>query len=313
MSQRPSLDGPADRDLQELHSARDLIRWGANRFTKASLFFGHGTDNAVDEALVLVLHALHLSPDVSDEILDGELARSEKQKVLKLFNRRIDERIPAAYLTGKAWFAELEFYVDQRVLIPRSPLAEWIERGFAPWLAAGEVRRIADIGTGSGCIAIACACVFTHARVDAADVSQDALKVARTNIDAHGLSDRVWPIQSDLYENLEGVYDLIVSNPPYVGAAELAAMPPEYRHEPLIGLAAGTDGLKYVRRLMLESVDYLTPHGVLVVEVGASRPALEKAFTRIPFTWLELTRGGENVFLLTREDLVETVASHSAP
>lgn len=287
----------------ELRTIADVIRWGASRFNAAELCFGHGFDNAVDEATALALHALHLDPPLAAELFAARLTEPERDLVLALFARRIKERIPAAYLMGQAWFAGLALHVDERVLIPRSPIAEWIERGFAPWIEPEQVKRVLDLGTGSGAIAIACALAFSAAEVDAVDVAQGALEVARSNIQAFGLQLRVHTVHSDLFSALQGCYDLIVSNPPYVDAALLAGLPPEYHHEPRQALAAGEDGLAYVRRILLEAGDYLCPGGVLVVEVGASRAALEQAFPELPFTWLEFQRGGENVFLLIADQL----------
>ncbi|MCA8966712.1 MAG: 50S ribosomal protein L3 N(5)-glutamine methyltransferase [Planctomycetes bacterium] len=282
----------------ELATAVDLIRFGASRFAAAGLFFGHGTDNAVDEAAVLVRHALHLDHDVPDVLLGARLVRPEVDAVLALLRRRIEERLPAPYLTGVAWFAGLEFVVDRRVLVPRSPIAELIEQHFEPFLDPGRVQRVLDIGTGSGCIAIACATAFPEAEVDAVDLSADALAVAAENVVRHGVEHRVMLHEGDLFAPLEGRYDLIVANPPYVDAAEIAAMPAEFRHEPRMALASGDDGLDCVRRLLDEAGDHLEPDGLLVVEVGASRPALEAARPDLPFTWIEFERGGDGVFVL---------------
>jgi len=290
----------------ENDTALDLVRWGVSRFNEAEVFFGHGTDNAVDEALVLVRHALHLPPDVPSELLQGRLTREEKHAILALFSRRVDERIPAAYLTHEAWFAGLRFYVDERVLIPRSPISEWIGQGFAPWVEEpDDVQRILDLGTGSGCLAIAAALAFPEAYVDAVDISSDAAAVAKRNIHDHGLETRIRIIESDLFaaKAIQGPYEIIISNPPYVDAHEITAMPPEYRHEPGIGLSAGDDGLACVIPILREAGRFLAPKGILVVEVGASRPALEKAFPNLPLVWLALASGGENVFLITAEDL----------
>lgn len=287
----------------ELFSLRDFIRWGASEFTAANLYFGHGTDNAWDEAEQLVLHAVHLTPPLADEWLSARLTRPERKRVVENLTRRIQERIPAAYITGQAWFAGLPFTVDERVLVPRSPIGELIQQQFSPWLSQEPVQ-ILDLCTGSGCIGIACAYAFPDAEVQLSDISFDALAVAEENIQQHGLEDRVFAMQSDLFGNFGGQqFDLIVSNPPYVDEDDLATMPPEYHAEPEIGLGSGADGLDFTRRLLREASQYLTDEGVLIVEVGNSWVALEEAFPEVPFTWIEFERGGHGVFMLRKADL----------
>jgi ribosomal protein L3 glutamine methyltransferase len=283
---------------------RDLIEQGARRLKRARVFFGHGTDNAWDDAVALVWHALGLSYDVTDEVYQRRVSQKDQARVEALIERRIKERIPAVYLTGETWFAGLPFKVDSRVLIPRSPIAELIEQRFEPWVDSSAVKDIVDIGTGSGCIAIACAKAFPKAHVDAADISNAALAVAKINVSRHRLTRRVRLVRSDHFRALTGkTYDIIVSNPPYVGAREMKSLPPEYRHEPAMALAAGRDGLDSVRALLTEAGRYLRPRGILVVEVGNTEVAVRKAFRSLPFTWLAFERGGGGVFLLTAEQL----------
>ena len=297
------LDALAFVAVEELRTITDLVRWGAARLDAAGVVFGHGTDNAVDEALALVLHAAGLRPGAPELLFAARLTRAERRAAAELIVRRIRERIPAPYLTGRAWFAGLELTCDPRALVPRSPVGEWIERGFEPWLEPDSVARVLEIGTGSGAIAVACALAFPSATVDAVDVSEAALELARENCIAHGVDGRVRLANSDVYAGVQGRFDLIVSNPPYVDAATMASLEPEFRHEPGIGLEAGADGLACVRRILAGASAHLHAAGLLVCEVGASRGALERAYPGVPFTWLELERGGEGVFLLTGDQL----------
>jgi ribosomal protein L3 glutamine methyltransferase len=302
-----SPDFDAARD--ELLTIRDFLRWGASEFIAAKLFYGHGTDNPWDEAEQLVLHAIHLSPPLDEEWLDAKLTLSERKKIVANLARRIQDRAPAAYITGQAWFAGLPFIVDERVLVPRSPIGELIEKRFEPWLI-NEPLQILDLCTGSGCIGIACAYAFPDAYVQLSDISFDALAVAEENIQQHDLCERVFAMQSDLFGNLQGqVFDLIVSNPPYVDAEDMASLPEEYHAEPELGLASGSDGLDFTHRLLAEAADYLSEQGVLLVEVGNSWPALEVAYPELPFTWIEFERGGHGVFVLGAEDLRKARAS----
>ena len=281
---------------------RQLIDWTEQQFIRSDLFFGHGADNALDEAAYLVLGALDLPFDVSPDKLKVKITETEQQRIKRLVGERIRSRRPTAYLLNKAWFAGLPFYVDERVLVPRSPIAELVHDRFSPWIKAPEVTRILDLGTGSGCIAIACALAFPTATVDATDISPDALEVARINCERHGLAHRVNLVESDLFSALnDSRYDIIVCNPPYVTDGEMAALPAEYRHEPSLALAAGTTGLDVVDNILLNAHEHLTPHGILVVEVGSGRAALEAKYPRTPFTWLDFEHGGEGVFLITSE------------
>lgn len=283
----------------ELHTLADFVRWGASEFARAHLQFAHGTGNAVDEALNLVLYGVGLDHDIPERLLAARLTRAERQAVYALLRERVVTRKPYAYITHQARFAGLDFYVDERVLVPRSPIAELIERGFAPWIEPGRVQRLLDLGTGSGCIAIGCAEAFPDAWVDATDISAQALEVARINVERYALKDRVKLQRLDLFEGLPPArYDLIVSNPPYVDDEDMATLPDEHRHEPVIGLRGGADGLTLVRRILAVAPDYLAAGGILVVEVGNSRWALEREFPQAPFLWLEFERGQAEVFLL---------------
>lgn len=285
-------------------TVRELIARGARRLKRAQVHFGHGTDNAWDEAASLTLHALRRPHATGAALYGRRVHRSEQARAEALIARRIAERIPAAYLTGMTWFAGLPIRVDARVLIPRSPLAELIERRFGPWIEAQRVRRVLDLGTGSGCIAIACARALPAAQVDAVDISPDALEVARLNVRRHRLARRVRLKRSDHFSALgRASYDIIVANPPYVGARELKRLPPEYRHEPRVALAAGERGLSSVAVILREAWRHLRPGGLLIVEVGNTEGAVRRAFPRHPFLWLQFARGGGGVFLLTRQQL----------
>lgn len=281
-----------------LLTLRDHIRWAVSRFHAEELFFGHGTDNAWDDARHLVLGALHLPFEIADSYLDCRLEDDEREHLQVLLRRRIEERVPTAYLVGEAWFCGLPFLVDERVLVPRSPIAELIGAQFEPWLPKPPAR-ILDLCTGSGCIGIACAYAFPEAEVVLGDLSFDALEVACQNIERHGLEERVYTVQGDGFDGLpKQRFDLIVSNPPYVDAEDFAGMPAEYQHEPALGLACGDDGLDLVRRMLAEAADHLTEQGVLIVEVGNSQVHVQALYPEVDFTWLEFEQGGHGVFLL---------------
>jgi ribosomal protein L3 glutamine methyltransferase len=289
---------------EELFTLRDFIRFAASHFEAAGLCFGHGTDNALDEAAALVMHALHLPHTLPAPYLDARLTTTEKTAVIEFIRRRVEERKPLAYLTQCAWFAGHAFHVDERVLVPRSPIAELIARRFTPWIETDWVGAVLDLCAGSGCIGIACAHAFPEARVDLAELSPGALDVANINIARHELGGRVRAVQSNLFGSLHGErYDIIVSNPPYVAADELPTLPEEYRHEPGMALDAGSEGLDFALRILAEAREHLTPHGILVVEVGGSAGALIERLPHAPFLWLEFEHGGDGVFLLTAEQL----------
>ena len=285
---------------------RDMILWGQQYLADADIYFGHGTDNALDEAAWLVSHAVGLAPTFSEAELEQGLSTGQQAEVKALLTRRVQERLPAAYLTHEAWFAGHRFYVDERVLVPRSPLAELILDQFQPWVEPDQLKRVLDLCTGSGCIAVATALVLPQVEVDATDISPDALEVARRNVADYGLEQQVAVIESDIFDALQGRrYDLIVSNPPYVDAQDMAALPQEYLREPRMGLTAGPQGLDLVIPMLQQAAKYLTPNGVMIVEVGNSAEALQACFPGVPFTWLEFSYGGEGVFLLEASQLVE--------
>lgn len=293
-------------ETDALETIQDFVRWGATRFGAAGLCFGHGTDNAFDEAAWIVAEALHLPPDRITEVAGCRITPAERSTITDLLARRIDERRPTAYLTGRTWFAGLEFLVDDSVMVPRSPLAELVTDGFAPWIDPECIGRVLDLCTGSGCIGLATAVYLPDADVDLADISPAALRVAARNRALHGLEERTRLLESDLFAALdEQDYDVIVSNPPYVAAAELEALPAEYRHEPRLAFAAGETGLDLVLRILRDAPDFLADDGVLVVEVGNTAAVLAERFPGLPVTWLEFARGGEGVFLLHRGELLE--------
>lgn len=290
--------------LDTLDTIRDYIRYATSRFNEAGLFFGHGTDNAWDEAFQLVLHTVHLPHDIPPTVLDAKLTQKEQLAILALINERVEKRVPLPYLIHQAWFAGLSFYVDNRVLIPRSPVAELIEQRFAPWIAEENINSVLDLCTGSGCIAIATAHYLPEATVHASDISQDALEVARINLLRHHLENNVTLLHSDLFNALpKKQYDVIISNPPYVDEYDMSSLPPEYQHEPILGLQAGRDGLACVDIILKQAKEYLSPHGILIVEVGNSEEALIAKYPSIGFIWPEFARGDGGVFILERKDL----------
>ncbi len=284
----------------------DYLRFGLTQATLASLYYGHGTDNAWDDMLSLVLGTLSLPHDVDPQLLQAQLTDEEKNRLCRQLERRIIERVPVPYLTQTAYFCDLPFYVDERVLIPRSPIAELIREQFSPWIDANDVTRVLDLCTGSGCIAIACCYAFPDAEVDAVDISPDALVVANINQKRHGLQDVLTLIQSDCFDDMPAVqYDIIVCNPPYVGHDEMQTLPVEYRHEPKLALETTNQGLAIVEKILRSAAAYLTHHGILVLEVGNSEAILVDTYPHVPFTWLDFEHGGEGVFLLTRQQLID--------
>ena len=289
----------------ELITVRDYLRYAVSRFNAAGLFFGHGSDNAWDEAVYLTLHALNLPLDRLEPFLDARLLPHERELLLDLYNRRCQDRLPAAYLTHEAWLGEHRFYVDERVIVPRSFIAELLQEQLTPWIDdPWSVTAALDLCTGSGCLAILTALAFPEAEVDAVDLSQDAIAVAERNIADYHLTERVHPVLSDAFEKLHGKrYDLIISNPPYVDAKSVAALPAEYLHEPEMALGSGEDGLDFTRIILREAKKHLTPDGILVVEIGHNREVLEEAYPTLPFTWLDTAAGDEFVFMLHAADL----------
>lgn len=293
------------KDTESLITVRDWLRFAVSRFNEAGLFFGHGSDNAFDEAAYLILHTLHLPLDRLEPFLDASLTHIEAAQVQTVVERRVKERVPAAYLTHEAWLGDFRFYVDERVIVPRSFIAELLREQLAPWVEDPEaIQSAADICTGSGCLAILMAMAFPNAAIDAVDISKDALAVAKQNVADYGLQEQVQLVQSDLMKKLKGkTYDLIITNPPYVNAPSMAELPPEYRNEPELALASGEDGLVHIRQILADAPKHLNPGGLLVAEIGHNRDALEAAYPNLPFTWLDTSGGDQFVFILRREDL----------
>ena len=292
--------------MHYLTTIRDYIRWSTSQLRNAECYYGHGTDNALDDALMLVLHALSLDHSLPELYYDCHITEPEKTAIVKLIDQRISTRKPSAYLTGTAYFCGLPFIVNEAVLVPRSPFAELIEHGFSPWLDQIDVNRILDLCTGSGCIAIACAYAFDNILIDAIELSSEALEVAQQNCKKHQVESQVQLIQSDLFSALtDQKYDLIVSNPPYVSELEMQDLAPEFHQEPRLGLTSKENGLAIVKQILKEAIDYLTPQGLLIVEVGNSAEALVEAYPKVPFLWLDFERGGQGVFLLTAQQLID--------
>jgi ribosomal protein L3 glutamine methyltransferase len=296
------------RLTEELYTLRDWLRFTVSRFEEAGIFFGHGTDNAYDEAVWLIMSALHLPHDTLNNFLDAVITESERKHLAHLIERRITERTPTAYLVREAWLRGYKFYVDERVIVPRSFIAELLEDGLAPWIDYAEmIESAVDVCTGSGCLGILLADAFPNAEIDVVDISPDAIAVANINIANYGLQEQVHAIQSDMFSALAGkTYDLIISNPPYVDAPAMAALPQEYRNEPQLALGSGIAGLDHTHTLLREAPRHLNDGGLLVVEIGHNRDALLEAYPDLPFTWLEVESGNEFVFLLTREQLLDS-------
>ncbi len=293
-------------NIAELHTVRDWLRFSVSAFNESKLTFGHGSENAYDEAVYLILHTLHLPLDTLEPFLDARLTLHEKTILMALLKRRVEQKIPAAYLTNEAWLGEFKFYVDERVIVPRSFIAELLRERLNPWVVDAEnTTAVLDLCTGSGCLAILAAHAFSNAMVDAVDLSADALQVAQRNVADYELTDRIQLIQSDLFKGLKGKqYDIIISNPPYVDALSVAALPAEYLHEPKLALGSGEDGLDATREILKQAAAHLTPHGILIVEIGHNRDVIEAAYPNLPFTWLDVSAGDEFVFLLHRNDLI---------
>jgi ribosomal protein L3 glutamine methyltransferase len=294
---------------QHLHTVRDWLRFAVSRFNQAKLFFGHGSSEAYDEAAYLILHTLHLPLDQLAPFLDAQLTPAECTELLSVLQRRVEQRIPAAYLTHEAFLGDFSFYVDERVIVPRSFIAELLREQLSPWIADPEgITSVLDLCTGSGCLAILAADAFPYAEVDAVDLSPDALAVANRNVTDYDLHDRLTLIHSDLFTELgDRQYDLIISNPPYVDAESVAVLPPEYLHEPELSLGSGEDGLDATRVILANAAQYLSENGILIVEIGHNREVLEAAYPDLPFTWLQVSAGDQFVFMLHRNDLLNSL------
>lgn len=297
--------------VRELTTLRDLIRWASSEFNRQKLCFGHGFASALDEAVYLTLHALALPWNYPVQYFDAVLLPQERQQVIEILRKRIETRQPAAYLTGEAWFAGLPFYVDERVLVPRSPIAELIAAHFEPWIEPQQINTILDLCTGSGCIAIACQMAFPQAEVAASDISQEALQVAAINLERHGLEQQITLYPSDLFDSIPPQkFDLIVSNPPYVDRQDMQALPQEFIAEPQLGLEAGEDGLNIVDRIFVDAVNYLSENSLLIVEVGNSEAALMMKYPDLPLTWIDFQQGGSGVFCISGELLRHYMTTH---
>lgn len=296
-------------ETEGLQTILDFLRFSLSAANKAELYYGHGTDNAWDDMRSLILRSLHLPYDLEPALLNAHLTLAEKKHLCLQLDKRINQRVPVPYLIKEAFFCDLPFYVDERVLIPRSPIAELIRNEFEPWIKPDDVRQVLDLCTGSGCIAIACCYAFPEAQVDAVDISSQALAVAAINRDALGVEDQLQLIESDCFNQVPSrQYDIIVSNPPYVGKEEMQTLPDEFRHEPVLALETGNNGLAIVDKILAQAAAYLSDQGILVVEVGNSEEALCQAYPELPFTWLDLSEGGQGVFILTKQQLEAYIA-----
>jgi ribosomal protein L3 glutamine methyltransferase len=295
---------PEIQILKQLSRIKDWVRYAMSEFQKAHCYYGHGTDNALDEAVYLILHTLNLPLDLPSHLFDCKLTLQERKEINDILQQRILTRKPAAYLTHESYFMGLPFYVDERVLIPRSPLAELIEKAFYPFIEENKVEHILDLCTGSGCIAIACAQIFPDANIIASDISTEALSVAKINVDKYHLENQIQSIKSDLFSHIpENSFDVIISNPPYVDKEDMGNLPKEFQYEPKMALEAGVDGLTVIRKILKNAKKYLSPHGILIVETGNSKEALIAEFPEVPFHWLDFEKSESEVFLIKQGEL----------